>query len=179
MVFCGRCGQENTTDSKFCTRCANPLAQVPPQPAPVQTWQPVPPPYVPPKKNNNTVILIVVVIVVLIVAVSIYAAWVVFRQVDEFSDNQVTVTVTSDVSVTMDLTITINDEVVETFTLGPGESYQNTYPFDPFSTSGSNPSEVIVTRYDGGSIYNTYTKDISDMTLDQDGHFIVDFQIID
>jgi uncharacterized membrane protein YvbJ len=179
MVFCGRCGQENPADSKFCTRCANPLTQVPPPPAPAQQWQPAPPPYVPPKKNNNTLILIVVVIVVLIVAVSIYAAWVVFRIVDEFPDNQVTVTVTSDVSVTMDLTITINGEVVETFTLGPGESYQNTYPFDPWSTSGSNLSEVIVTRYDGGSIYNTYTMDISQMTLDQEGHFIADFQIID
>lgn len=179
MVFCGRCGQENPADSKFCTRCANPLTQEPPQPAPAQQWQPAPPPYVPPKKNNTALIVIVVVIVVMIVAVSAYAVWVVFREVEEFSDNEVTVTVTSHVSVTMELTITVNDVVVGTFTLGPGESYQNTYPFDPFSTSGSDPSEVIVTRYDGGSIYNIYSMDVSEMTLDQDGHFHADFSIYD
>jgi hypothetical protein len=177
MVFCGRCGQENPADSKFCTRCANPLTQEPPRPAPAQQWQPAPPPYAPPKKNNTTLIVIVVVIVVLLVAVSAYAAWVVFNTVDEFADNEVTVTVTSYVSETINLTITINNEVVDTFTLGPGESYQNTYPFDPFSTSGSNPTEVIVTRYDGGSIYNIYSMDMSEMTLDQDGHFHADFSI--
>jgi hypothetical protein len=173
MVFCGRCGQENPADSKFCTRCANPLTQVPPPPAPAQQWQPAPPPYVPPKKDNTTLIVIVVVIVALIVALSVYAAWVVFKNVDEFSDNEVTVTVTSYVSVTMDLTITINDEVVDTITLGPGESYQNTYPFDPFSTSGSNPYQVKVIRYDGDNYYE-YTTEIK---MDQEGHFIAEIPI--
>ena len=107
MVYCGRCGQQNPDDSRFCTRCANPLT---PPPPPQPQYQPPPPPYTPyapPKKDNNTLIIVVVVLVVIMVIAGAYATWWVFREVEDLSDSDVTISITSYVGVTMELELEI------------------------------------------------------------------------
>ncbi len=175
MVYCGKCGQPNTDDSKFCTRCANPLT---PQPPPQPQYQPPPPsytPYAPPKKNNTTLIILVVVLIVILVIGGAYATWLVLREVDDLSDSEVTISITSNVGVTMELELEIEGVLVDSFTLAPGATYQNTFPFDPFSGS-SNAFEVLVIRYEGNSIYNTYQGSI---VMGQDGTFSCDISIYD
>ncbi len=93
MVYCGRCGQQNPDDSKFCTRCANPLT---PQPPPQPQYQPPPPsyaPYAPPKKDNNVLIIVVVILVAVLVIGGAYITWLVFQGVEDLSDSDVTITI--------------------------------------------------------------------------------------
>ena len=173
MVYCGKCGQPNTDDSKFCTRCANPLT---PQPPPQPQYQPPPPayaPYVPPKKDNSVLIIVVVILVAILVIGGAYATWLVFREVEDLSESDVTIRITSYVEVTMELELKIEGVLVDSFTLAPGATYQDIFPFDPFSGS-SNAFEVLVTRYEGGSIYNTYEGTIQ---MDQDGKFFCNISI--
>jgi hypothetical protein len=176
MVYCGRCGQQNPDDSKFCTRCANPLT---PQPPPQPQYQPPPPsytPYVPPpKKDNTTLIIVVVILVAVLVIGGAYITWLVFREVEDLSDSEVTISISSYVEVTMELELEIEGVLVDSFTLAPGAIYQNTFQFDPFSGS-SNAFEVLVIRYEGSSIYNTYEGTIQ---MDDNGEFSCDIPIYD
>lgn len=167
MVYCGRCGQQNQDDSKFCTRCANPLT---PQPPPQPQYQPPPPtytPYAPPKKDNTTLIIVVVILVAVLVIGGAYITWLVFREVEDLSDSEVTITITSYFDVTVELELQIQGELVDSFTLAPNATYQNIFPFDPF-LGGSDAFEVQVIRYEGNSIYNIYTGTID---MNSDGTF--------
>ena len=64
---------------------------------------------------------------------------------------------------------------MDSFTLAPGATYQNTFQFDPFS-GGGDAFEVLVIRYEGSSIYNTYEGTIQ---MDDNGAFFCDISIYD
>lgn len=174
MVFCSRCGQENQADSKFCTRCANPLSQVPPQTAPAQPWQPVPPPYVPPKKDNTTLIIVVAIIMVVIVIVSVYATWVFVNQVEDIVNEDVTITVTSYTDQTLQLELFVQGEKVDSFTLGPGGFYSQVFPFSMASWGDMSQSDVVLISYVDGSINNEY---LGSIWMNQNGVFICEISI--
>jgi hypothetical protein len=117
----------------------------------------------------------VVILVAVLVIGGAYITWLVFREVEDLSDSEVTITITSHVVVTMQLDLKIEGVLVDSFTLAPGGTYQNNFPFDPFA-GGSNAFEVLVTRYQGSSIYNTYPGTIQ---MDMDGNFFCDISIYD
>jgi hypothetical protein len=118
---------------------------------------------------------VVVILVAVLVIGGAYVTWLVFREVEDLSDSEVTITITSYVGVTIELDLEIEGVLVDSFTLAPGATYQDTFPFDPFS-GGSNAFEVLVIRYEGSSIYNTYPGTIQ---MDQDGAFSCDISIYD
>ena len=115
-------------------------------------------------------IIVVVILVAVLVIGGAYITWLVFREVEDLSDSEVRITVTSYFDVTVELELEIQGELVDSFTLAPGATYQNTFPFDPF-LGGSDAFEVQVIRYEGNSIYNTY---VGTIEMDDNGAFFCD-----
>ena len=115
----------------------------------------------------------VVILVAILVIGGAYISWLVFHEVEDLSDSDVTISISSNVEVTMQLELKIEGVLKDSFTLAPGAIYRNTFPFDPFS-GGSQAFEVLVIRYEGGSIYNTYEGTIQ---MRQDGTFFCDISI--
>jgi hypothetical protein len=115
---------------------------------------------------------VVVILVAVLVIGGAYITWLVFREVEDLSDSEVTITITSYFDVTVELDLEVQGELVDSFTLAPGATYQNIFPFDPFS-GGSNAFEVKVKVVEG-SAYNEY---VGTIQMNSDGTFYCDLSI--
>jgi hypothetical protein len=111
-------------------------------------------------------IIVVVILVAVLVIGGAYITWLVFREVEDLSESEVRITITSYYDVTVEVELEVQGEVVDSFTLAPGATYQDTFPFDPF-LGGSNAFVVTVKVLDG-SVYNEYDGTIE---MNSDGTF--------